>query len=89
MTTTSAGLAVGDKAPAFRLPSDAGGNVALKDFAGHPVVVYFYPKDDTAGCTTEACEFRDSWRAVQAAGAVVLGVSPDGVTSHQKFKTEI
>ncbi|HQR17252.1 MAG TPA: thioredoxin-dependent thiol peroxidase [Gemmatimonadales bacterium] len=76
----------GSKAPAFRLPSDAGTPVALKDFAGRTVVLYFYPKDDTTGCTTEACEFRDNWRAVQAAGAVVLGVSPDGVASHQKFK---
>lgn len=76
----------GSKAPAFRLPSDAGTPVALKDFAGRTVVLYFYPKDDTTGCTTEACEFRDNWRAIQAAGAVVLGVSPDGVASHQKFK---
>ncbi len=76
----------GVKAPAFRLPSDAGTPVALKDFAGRTVVLYFYPKDDTSGCTTEACDFRDNWRAVQAAGAVVLGVSPDGVASHQKFK---
>ncbi len=49
-------------------------------------MLYFYPKDDTSGCTAQACEFRDSWKAVQAAGAVVLGVSPDGVTSHGKFK---
>ena len=76
----------GAKAPAFRLPSDAGTPVALKDYAGRTVVLYFYPKDDTTGCTTEACDFRDNWRAVQAAGAVVLGVSPDGVASHQKFK---
>ena len=60
--------------------------MALKDFKGRPVVLYFYPKDDTSGCTAEACGFRDSWRAVQAAGAVVLGVSPDGAASHQKFK---
>jgi len=86
MAPAPAALAPGAKAPAFRLPSDAGPSVALKDFAGRPVVLYFYPKDDTSGCTTEACEFRDSWRAVQAAGAVVLGVSPDGVASHQKFK---
>ncbi len=82
----ASGPAVGAKAPAFRLPSDAGEPVALTDFKGRPVVLYFYPKDDTSGCTTEACEFRDSWRAVQAAGAVVLGVSPDGAASHQKFK---
>ncbi|HOX20877.1 MAG TPA: thioredoxin-dependent thiol peroxidase [Gemmatimonadales bacterium] len=86
MAPAPAVLAPGAKAPAFRLPSDAGPPVALKDFAGRPVVLYFYPKDDTSGCTTEACGFRDSWRAVQAAGAVVLGVSPDGVASHQKFK---
>ena len=86
MAGTPAPPAPGSKAPAFRLPSDAGTPVALKDFAGRTVVLYFYPKDDTTGCTTEACDFRDNWRAVQAAGAVVLGVSPDGVTSHQKFK---
>lgn len=86
MAPAPAALTPGAKAPAFRLPSDAGVPVALKDFSGRPVVLYFYPKDDTSGCTTEACEFRDSWRAVQAAGAVVLGVSPDGVASHQKFK---
>ncbi|HRZ09164.1 MAG TPA: thioredoxin-dependent thiol peroxidase [Gemmatimonadales bacterium] len=86
MAAAPAALGPGAKAPAFRLSSDAGAPVALKDFAGRPVVLYFYPKDDTSGCTTEACEFRDSWRAVQAAGAVVLGVSPDGVASHQKFK---
>jgi peroxiredoxin Q/BCP len=82
----AADLEPGVKAPAFRLPSDAGTTVALKDLKGRPVVLYFYPKDDTSGCTTEACEFRDNWRAVQATGAVVLGVSPDGVASHQKFK---
>jgi peroxiredoxin Q/BCP len=86
MPVTPSVLALGSKAPAFRLPSDAGSPVALKDLKGRPVVLYFYPKDDTTGCTTEACGFRDSWRAVQATGAVVLGVSPDGVASHQKFK---
>lgn len=79
---------VGAKAPAFSLPSDRGETVSLKDFLGRQVVLYFYPKDDTSGCTTQACEFRDSWRAVQAAGAVVLGVSPDGVDSHRKFKAK-
>ena len=77
---------VGDRAPSFTLPRDGGGEISLKDFKGKPLVLYFYPKDDTSGCTTEACGFRDSWRAVQAAGAVILGVSPDGVASHQKFK---
>jgi len=79
-------LAEGARAPAFTLPSDSGSPVSLKSFKGSPVVLYFYPKDDTSGCTTEACGFRDSWRAVQAAGAVVLGVSPDGPASHQKFR---
>ena len=79
-------LAIGARAPAFTLPSDDGRRVALKEFRGKTVVLYFYPKDDTTGCTTEACGFRDSWRAVQAAGAVVLGVSPDGPASHQKFR---
>jgi peroxiredoxin Q/BCP len=86
MPATPRDLAPGAKAPAFKLPADDGTTVALKDLKGRPVVLYFYPKDDTSGCTTEACEFRDSWHAVQAAGAVVLGVSPDGVPSHQKFK---
>jgi peroxiredoxin Q/BCP len=86
MGRASSVLSAGSKAPAFRLPSDAGTPVALKDFAGRPVVLYFYPKDDTSGCTTEACGFRDSWRAVQATGAVILGVSPDGAASHQKFR---
>lgn len=81
-------LAEGARAPAFRLPSDAGGTVTLKEFAGRSVVLYFYPKDDTSGCTTEACEFRDSWAAVREAGAVVLGVSPDGVASHAKFRAK-
>ena len=80
-------LEAGTKAPAFSLASDTGKTISLHDFKGtKKVVLYFYPKDDTSGCTTQACEFRDSWRAVQAAGAVVLGVSPDGVASHGKFK---
>jgi thioredoxin-dependent peroxiredoxin len=79
-------LKSGDKAPPFTLPADDGSTVSLKDLKGKPVVLYFYPKDDTSGCTTQACEFRDSWASVKRAGAVVLGVSPDGVGSHQKFK---
>jgi len=79
-------LASGSRAPAFTLPSDDGGRVSLRALKGKTVVLYFYPKDDTPGCTTEACEFRDSWRAVTAAGAVVLGVSPDGPESHRKFR---
>jgi peroxiredoxin Q/BCP len=80
--------AVGSKAPDFEVQDDAGRTVSLKQFAGKPVVLYFYPKDDTSGCTAQACEFRDSWAAVQAKGAVVLGVSPDGVKSHGKFKAK-
>jgi peroxiredoxin Q/BCP len=79
-------LKAGATAPAFSLPSDRGTTVALKDLRGKKVVLYFYPKDDTSGCTTEACEFRDSWKAVQKAGAVVLGVSPDDVSSHARFR---
>ncbi len=81
-------LEPGSKAPAFTLPSDGGGTVSLKDLKGKKVVLYFYPKDDTSGCTVEACEFKASWKAVQAAGATVLGVSPDSVTSHARFKTK-
>ena len=79
-------LKPGSKAPTFSLPSDSGERVSLADLKGKPVVLYFYPKDDTTGCTVEACEFRDSWGAVKRSGAVVLGVSPDPVGSHQKFK---
>ncbi len=81
-------LKSGDNAPAFSLPALSGGTVSLKDLKGKKVVLYFYPKDDTSGCTTEACEFRDSWSAVKASGAVVLGVSPDGIASHEKFRTK-
>jgi peroxiredoxin Q/BCP len=76
----------GSAAPGFTLPSDRGEDVSLASLRGRPVVLYFYPKDDTSGCTTQACEFRDSWADVQARGAVVLGVSPDGVASHRKFR---
>jgi peroxiredoxin Q/BCP len=81
-------LTAGNTAPAFTLPADDGTTVSLKTLKGRPVVLYFYPKDDTSGCTTEACEFRDAWTAVQRSGAVVLGVSPDGVASHEKFKAK-
>jgi peroxiredoxin Q/BCP len=81
-------LEAGAKAPRFKLPSDEGRTVSLDDLKGKKVVLYFYPKDDTSGCTVQACEFRDNWKSVQAAGAVVLGVSPDGVTSHGKFKAK-
>lgn len=81
-------LAVGAKAPSFALPADTGNTISLKDFAGRTVVLYFYPKDDTPGCTQESCDFRDSFSRVQAKGAVVLGVSKDTVESHQRFKTK-
>lgn len=75
-------------APAFSLPSDTGDRVALKDFRGQHVVLYFYPKDDTETCTKEACEFRDGMPALTALDAVVLGVSPDSVKSHAKFRAK-
>lgn len=78
----------GDIAPAFSLPATGGETITLKALRGKPVVLYFYPKDDTSGCTVEACEFRDSWREVERTGAVVLGVSPDGVSSHEKFRAK-
>ena len=76
----------GKAAPAFTL-NDADGNaVSLKDFKGRNVVVYFYPRDDTPGCTKEACGFRDHWQDIQDADTVVLGISPDSEASHQKFR---
>lgn len=81
-------LKPGDVAPQFSLPATSGETISLKALKGKLVVLYFYPKDDTSGCTTEACEFRDSWRDVQANGAVVLGVSPDDVASHEKFRAK-
>jgi peroxiredoxin Q/BCP len=76
---------VGKKAPAFTLKATDGSSVKLSDFKGQPVVLYFYPKDDTPGCTKEACAFRDRKADLQNLGAVVLGVSPDDVASHQAF----
>ena len=76
----------GEPAPDFTLPSDAGEQVTLSDFRGKPVVLYFYPKDNTPGCTTQACGIRDAYGEFERAGAVVLGVSPDKVASHVKFK---
>jgi peroxiredoxin Q/BCP len=78
----------GKPAPDFELESDSGETVKLSDFRGRPVVLYFYPKDDTPGCTTEACEFRDAYDVFRERGAEVLGVSPDDVASHGKFKTK-
>ena len=78
-------IAEGQPAPEFTLADQRGGEVSLADYRGKPVVLYFYPKDDTPGCTTEACAFRDARADYAAAGAVVLGVSPDDVKSHAKF----
>ncbi|TWT73715.1 putative peroxiredoxin bcp [Posidoniimonas polymericola] len=76
----------GDKAPAFTLTSDSGEKVRLSELKGQPVVLYFYPKDDTPGCTLEACAFRDQSARLKKLGAVVLGVSPDDAASHEKFR---
>ena len=79
-------LTEGEPAPDFSAETDRGETVSLKDFAGKHVVLYFYPKDDTPGCTTEACNFRDNISRLEAEGAVVLGISLDSVPSHQKFR---
>jgi thioredoxin-dependent peroxiredoxin len=76
----------GQKAPAFTLSTDDGRKVKLSDFVGSPVVLYFYPKDDTPGCTKQACAFRDRKAELMSLGAVVLGVSADTVESHAKFR---
>jgi thioredoxin-dependent peroxiredoxin len=76
----------GKPAPEFTLTSDEGEKVSLASLRGRPVVLYFYPKDDTPGCTTQACGIRDAWGDFEQRGAVVLGVSPDAETSHVKFK---
>jgi thioredoxin-dependent peroxiredoxin len=81
-------LQVGDAAPDFAVPSDTGETVKLSDFRGKRVVLYFYPKDDTPGCTTQSCGFRDHYIEIEEKNAVVLGVSPDSVKSHQRFKTK-
>lgn len=77
---------IGKKAPAFSMKTDGGGKVALSDLKGKNVVLYFYPKDDTSGCTAEACGFRDNSAAFKKLDAVVIGVSRDSVESHDKFK---
>jgi thioredoxin-dependent peroxiredoxin len=81
-------VSVGDMAPDFELPSDTGEAVKLSSFRGKRVVLFFYPKDDTPGCTTQACSFRDNYVTIEEKNAVVFGISPDGVKSHQKFKTK-
>ncbi|GAB4523347.1 MAG: thioredoxin-dependent thiol peroxidase [Anaerolineales bacterium] len=79
-------LSSGIPAPEFSLPDENGTLRRLSEFRGQPVVLYFYPKDDTKGCTTEACNFRDDYSAYQQAGVVILGISPDAPKSHTKFK---
>ncbi len=79
-------LRTGDQAPDFSLVDDTGVERKLSDYRGQAVVLYFYPKDDTPGCTTEACNFRDDYGASQRAGVTILGVSPDTVKKHVKFK---
>ena len=78
-------LKEGDRAPSFTVATNGGGKVSLADFKGQNVVLYFYPKDDTPGCTKEACSFRDNFDELRKRGAVVLGVSTDPVKSHDKF----
>jgi peroxiredoxin Q/BCP len=78
----------GDLAPDFTVLTDTGETLTLSALKGHPVVLYFYPKDDTSGCTTEACEFRDLFPRFDGNKAVILGVSPDPVKSHAKFKAK-
>jgi peroxiredoxin Q/BCP len=78
----------GSPAPDFELQSDTGETVRLSALRGKPVVLYFYPKDHTSGCTTQACGIRDAWGEFERAGAVVLGVSPDDVVSHQSFRAD-
>ena len=81
-------LKPGDKAPQFETVDDQGRKVKLSDFKGKKVVLYFYPKDNTSGCTTQACLFRDHQPEIEAKNAVVLGVSPDSAASHQKFRSK-
>ena len=78
----------GDRAPGFTLLADDGSQVSLEGLRGRKVILYFYPKDDTSGCTIEACDFRDALPRVDESGAAVLGVSPDDIVSHEKFKTK-
>lgn len=81
-------LKVGDTAPDFEMRSDEGKQVKLSEFSGKRVIMYFYPKDDTPGCTRQSCGMRDNYTRIQEANAVVLGVSPDDEQSHQAFKSK-
>ncbi|MFY8001147.1 MAG: thioredoxin-dependent thiol peroxidase [Candidatus Kapaibacteriota bacterium] len=77
---------IGSQAPDFTAHTDGGGSISLQDLRGKTVILYFYPKDDTSGCTAEACDFRDNMERLIASDAVVIGVSPDSPKSHDKFK---
>lgn len=81
-------ISAGGEAPDFTLQDETGTERTLSDFRGAPVVLYFYPKDDTPGCTTEACNFRDDYSAYEQSGVLILGVSPDTPKSHSKFKAK-
>ena len=81
-------LEIGELAPDFEALTDRGETVKLSDYRGQRVVLYFYPKDDTSGCTKQACGFRDHYLEIEEQNAIVLGVSPDGEASHQRFKTK-
>ncbi|GGD14878.1 thioredoxin-dependent thiol peroxidase [Pyruvatibacter mobilis] len=85
-TKDAPGPAAGDKAPAFSMPTDGDGTAALKDYKGQPLVLYFYPKDDTSGCTKQAIGFSERLKDFEKAGAAILGVSRDPVKKHDKFK---
>jgi peroxiredoxin Q/BCP len=78
-------MKVNDKAPEFTLPDQNGGEISLKQYRGKYVVLYFYPRADTPGCTIEACEFRDSYKKMQKSGAILLGISPDTSKAQNKF----
>ncbi|MCB0216306.1 MAG: thioredoxin-dependent thiol peroxidase [Chloroflexi bacterium] len=82
------GPAIGEMAPDFSLPDEQGNPLRLSELRGRPVILYFYPRDDTSGCTAQACGFRDRYPEIEARDARVLGVSPDGQASHLKFKTK-
>jgi peroxiredoxin Q/BCP len=86
MTMDSLNVNINDKAPEFTLPDQNGKEISLKNFRGKYVVLYFYPRADTPGCTVEACEFRDSYRKIQNSGAVILGISPDQPKAQKKFE---
>ena len=87
-TQNAAPIEVGTPAPDFTMPTDGGGSVTLSALKGKPVILYFYPKDDTSGCTSEACGFRDQFPDFSGLDAVVIGVSKDSVASHDKFKAK-